>query len=213
MGFLLVDRRGCDTLLTSWDRKDSLRLLTLVGKLGISFVSVGSVYCSMKTFVTFSRTSSRFCESCVGLPTCLYTGTLNWIWKNPRGIDRTSFLCTLTRTETGGRVSPLSPGFAFCNHWSIIFDIPSPSLPASFTTLPQKKVGKKIPGPVTLMQNNSVALGLSAKIIKWFDSQISGFSIHLPPTVFHFSRSFRGIIFGSGGGILPLHFPSINLFF
>jgi hypothetical protein len=33
-------------------------------------------------------------------------------------------------------------------------------------TLPQKKVEKKIPVPVTLMKNNSVALGLSAKIIK-----------------------------------------------
>jgi hypothetical protein len=33
-------------------------------------------------------------------------------------------------------------------------------------TLPQKKVKKKIPVPVTLMKNNSVDLGLSAKIIK-----------------------------------------------
>ncbi len=143
---------------------------SLVGKLGISFVSVGCVYCSMKTFVTFSRTSSRFCESCVGLPTCLYAGTLNWIWKNPRSIDRTSFLCALMRTEAGGRVSPLSPGFAFYNHWSIILDIPSPSLQesleVSFTTLPKKKVKNKIPGPVTVMKNNSVPLGLSAKIIK-----------------------------------------------
>jgi hypothetical protein len=30
----------------------------------------------------------------------------------------------------------------------------------------KKKVKKKIPGPVTLMKNNSVTLGLSAKIIK-----------------------------------------------
>ena len=49
----------------------------LVGKSGSSCVSVGSVYCSMKTFVTYSRSSSRFCESCVGLPTCLYVVTLN----------------------------------------------------------------------------------------------------------------------------------------
>jgi hypothetical protein len=74
------------------------------------------------------------------------------------------------RTETGGRVSPLSPGFAFCNHWSIILDIPSPSLQesleTSFTTLPKKKVNKKIPGPVTLMKSSSVTLGLSGKIIK-----------------------------------------------
>jgi hypothetical protein len=68
----------------------------------------------MKTFVTFSRVSSHFCESCVGLPTCLYTGTLNWIWKNPRSIDWTSFLCVLTLVKTGGRVSPLSPGCLSC---------------------------------------------------------------------------------------------------
>jgi hypothetical protein len=30
--------------------------------------------------------------------------------------------------EAGGRVSPLSPGFSFCNHLSIIWDIPFPSL-------------------------------------------------------------------------------------
>ncbi len=73
-------------------------------KLGSSFVSVGSVYCSIKTFVTFSRNSSRFWESCVGLPTCLYVVTLNRFWKYPRSIDRTSFLCTLTCVESGGRV-------------------------------------------------------------------------------------------------------------
>ncbi len=42
------------------------------------------------------------CESCVGLSTCLYPVTLNWICKYPRVIDRTSFLCVLTRVETGG---------------------------------------------------------------------------------------------------------------
>jgi hypothetical protein len=45
-------------------------------------------------------------------------------------------------------------------------DIPSPSLPDSFTTLPEKKVKKKSLGPFTLMKNNSVTLGLSTKIIK-----------------------------------------------
>jgi hypothetical protein len=49
----------------------------------------------------------------------------------------------------------------------VILDIPSPSLVVSFTTLPKKKVKKKIPGPpVTLMKNNSVSLGLSGKIIR-----------------------------------------------
>ena len=62
----------------------------LVGKL------VGSVYCSMKTFVTFSRNSSRFCESCVGLPTWLYTGTLNSFGNILISIDHTSFLCVNT---------------------------------------------------------------------------------------------------------------------
>ncbi len=138
----------------------------IVPRLGISFVSVGSVYCSRKTFVNFSTTSSRFCESCV--PTCLYADTLSWIWKNPRAIDRTSFLCPLTRDEGGGRVSPLSPVFTFYNHWSIILDIPSPSLPLPSRTLQQKKVGKKkkSPVPVSLIKNNFVTLGLSPKIIK-----------------------------------------------
>jgi hypothetical protein len=57
----------------------------LLGKLGSWFVSVGSVYCSIKAFVTFGRSSSRFCESCVGgPPTCLCTDTLNWLWKYPQ---------------------------------------------------------------------------------------------------------------------------------
>jgi len=38
----------------------------LVGKLGISFVSVGSVYCSMKTFVNFSTVSAYKTYSAVG---------------------------------------------------------------------------------------------------------------------------------------------------
>jgi hypothetical protein len=63
----------------------------------------------------------------------------------------------------------LSPGFAFCNHWAIILDIPSPSLLPS-TTLQQKKVKKKTPALVTLIKNNSVDLGLSPKIIRGFKS-------------------------------------------
>ena len=49
----------------------------LLGNLGSSFVSVGMLYCVMKAFVTFVRACSRLIESCVGLPTSLYTGTLN----------------------------------------------------------------------------------------------------------------------------------------
>ncbi len=52
------------------------------------------------------------------------------------------FLCLLMCPEAGGRVSPLSPGFVFCNHLSIILDIPSPSLPYSSFTTQQKKVKK-----------------------------------------------------------------------
>jgi hypothetical protein len=61
-------------------------------------------------------------------------------------------------------------------------DIPSPS-----TTLQQKK---KSPTPVTLIKNNSVALGLSPKIIKYLDSQIFGFSVLLVLTVLetHFAE-------------------------
>ena len=44
---------------------------------------------SMKTVVSFSRVSSRFCESCVGLPTCWCTVTLNCLWKYPWSINRT----------------------------------------------------------------------------------------------------------------------------
>jgi hypothetical protein len=49
-------------------------------------------------------------------------------------------------------------------------DIPSPflsfSLGASQRLFNKKRLKKKNPGPVTLMKNNSVALGLSTKIIK-----------------------------------------------
>ncbi len=114
----------------------------------------------------------------------LYTDTLNWIWKYPRSIDRTSFLWTLTRTETGGRIRPLSPGFVFCNHLSIILDIPSPSLHFLHDSSTKKGGKKKSSGPVTLMENNSVSLGLSSKIIKWMDSQIFGFWILLTLTVY-----------------------------
>ena len=47
----------------------------------------------------------------------------------------------------------------------------------TFLFLPIKKI------VVTLIQNNSVALGLSVKIIKSMDSQIFGFSVLLVLTV------------------------------
>jgi hypothetical protein len=47
----------------------------------------------------------------------------------------------------------------------------------TFLFLPKKKI------VVTLIQNNSVALGLSVKIIKYMDSQIFGFSVLLVFTV------------------------------
>ena len=31
--------------------------------------------------------------------------------------------------------------------------------------------------------------------------------------ILHFSRALRVIIFGSGGGVKPLHFPGVNFFF
>jgi hypothetical protein len=99
----------------------------------------------------------------------LYTGTLNWIWKYPRSIDRTSFLCTLTLVEEGGRVSPLSPNVTFFNHLSIIVDIPS-NLPTHDTSVSKKRRKKK--NDVTLVENNSATLGLSPGIIISLDSQI-----------------------------------------
>ena len=116
--------RGCKSIVHPFsDRKlmvssfvsHQISTSFLVGKSGSSCVCVWSVYCSMKTFVTFSRDSSRFCESCVGIPTCLYVDTLNWFWEYPRVIDRTSFLCALTHTEAGTRVRLLSPGVVFFN--------------------------------------------------------------------------------------------------
>ncbi len=62
---------------------------SLLGNLDSWFVSMGMVYCSVKEFVTVVRTCSRLIETCVGLTTSLYTGTLNWFWKYPWTIDRT----------------------------------------------------------------------------------------------------------------------------
>jgi hypothetical protein len=45
-------------------------------------------------------------------------------------------------------------------------DIPSPFLALPNDSSTKKGFKKKSPGPLTLMKNNSVALGLSAKIIK-----------------------------------------------
>jgi hypothetical protein len=49
---------------------------SLLDNLGSWFVSMGMVYCVMEAFVTVVRACSRLIESCVGLPTSLYTGTL-----------------------------------------------------------------------------------------------------------------------------------------
>ncbi len=132
----------------------------LVGKLGSSFVSVGSVYCScssMKTFVTFQDlppVSVNHVSVC--LPTCLYTDTLNYLWKYAPGIDRTSFLCELTHTEVGGRVIPLSPGVVFVqplvHHCSQSFYLPV--FPSRH--FEEKNVKKK-----------TLCLSLSQKIILW----------------------------------------------
>ena len=125
----------------------------------------------MKTFVTFSRDSSRFCESCVGLSTCLYVVTLNWLWKYPRVIDRTSFLCGLTHTEAGGRVNPLSPGVVFFNLLSIIVVVPSnlPPLPSRHFDIKQmfkkRKKETNTREVVTITENNSETLGLSRTLL------------------------------------------------
>ena len=72
-------------------------------------------------------TCSRWIEVCVGLPTTLYTDTLNWLWKYLWTIDRTSSLCVITCTTTGGRVSPVSSGVVFFNHVSSdVGGIPKP---------------------------------------------------------------------------------------
>ena len=43
---------------------------SLLGNLGSWFVSMGMVYCTMKTFLTVDRVCSCLIESCVDLPTC-----------------------------------------------------------------------------------------------------------------------------------------------
>ena len=115
---------GCTSLVQPYsDRKlIAFSLLSqqvsksfLPGNLGSWFVSVGMVYCAI---VTFARTCSRLIESCAGLPTTFYTGTLNWLCKYPWAIDRTSSLCALMRSTAGGRVSPVSSGVSFFNHLS-----------------------------------------------------------------------------------------------
>jgi hypothetical protein len=57
-------------------------------------------------------------------------------------------------------------------------------------TLQQTKVKKKITWSVTLIKNNSVSLGLSAKINKYLDSQIFGFSVLLVLTVLNLVNNF-----------------------
>jgi hypothetical protein len=109
--------------------------------------------------------SSRFCESCVCLSTCLYPDTLNWIWKNPRAIDRTSFLCSLTRAKQEVVSTPyhlVSPSATTGpSFWTFLLP------PFLFLQrLNKQRWKKKSPGPVTLMKNNFVSLGLSGKIIR-----------------------------------------------
>ncbi len=71
--------------------------------------------------------------------------------------------------------------FTFPNTLSVWRGVPSLH---HFLPPPQKKIA------VTLIQNNSVVLGLSVKIIKYMDSQIFGFSVLLVLTVRAFPSEF-----------------------
>jgi hypothetical protein len=153
---------------------------SLLDNLVSYFVSMGMVYCVMESFVTVVRACSRLIESCVGLTTSLYTGTLNWILKYPWDIDRTSSLCVLTCTTVGGRVSPVSSGVAFFNHLSsVVGHIPLTSLSSFSDTSKKKNVPKKVPLKIILRSSESHQ-------IKLFEYHNFGIPLVVPDTaVFH----------------------------
>jgi hypothetical protein len=64
-------------------------------------------------------------------------------------INRSDLILVFTNSSRR-EFSPLSPGFAFWNHWSIILDIPSPSLALPSTDSSTKKGEKKITWSLSL---------------------------------------------------------------
>jgi hypothetical protein len=120
MGFLLVDRRGRDVIHTSCDLNSHSQTLFVFGE-------------KFPNYITFLFFLLPFLSVVI-----IMCGSTYCVWL-------TISSPVITCVETGGRVSPLSPGVVFFKHLSIIVDIPSTS---SFyfldDTWNKKKWGEKI---------------------------------------------------------------------
>ena len=139
----------------------------LFGNLDSWFVSMGMVYCVMKSFVTFVRTCSRLIESCVGLISLSYRPDLIFVCTNARRRRRSYQSCVIW-------CRLLQPIVQRCRRHSSWLSL-QPTL--------QVKKKKCSEGPT---ENNSEDLGVPSKIIKMLESHNFGFSIVLPVTVYRF---------------------------